>query len=96
MERDHMDERLDEEVAFHVDMQTERNIALGMSSEEARRQAREHRGHPWRPGVAAAVAGELVERRDAGLLARGDDEAFARGPAGSLRESGEPHCRSPP
>ena len=39
MERDHMDERLDEEVAFHVDMQTERNIALGMSAEEARRQA---------------------------------------------------------
>jgi predicted permease len=39
MKRDHMDERLDEEVAFHVDMQTERNIALGMAPDEARRQA---------------------------------------------------------
>jgi predicted permease len=39
MARDHMDERLDEEVTFHVDMQTERNVALGMTPEEARRQA---------------------------------------------------------
>jgi predicted permease len=39
MTRDHMDDRLDEEMTFHVDMQTERNIALGMSPEEARRQA---------------------------------------------------------
>src|SRR5688500_1641938 len=39
MTRDHMDERLEEEVAFHVDMQTERNIALGMAPDEARRQA---------------------------------------------------------
>ena len=39
MKRDHMDERLEEEVAFHVDMQTERNIALGMAPDEARRQA---------------------------------------------------------
>jgi putative ABC transport system permease protein len=39
MTHDHMDERLDEEVTFHVDMQTERNIALGMTAEEARRQA---------------------------------------------------------
>ena len=34
-----MDDRLDEEVAFHVDMQTERNIALGMTPDEAHRQA---------------------------------------------------------
>src|SRR5688572_1475336 len=39
MTRDHMDERLEEEVAFHVDMQTERNIAVGMAPDEARRQA---------------------------------------------------------
>ena len=39
MSRDHKDERLDEEVAFHVDMQIEQNIRLGMSPDEARRQA---------------------------------------------------------
>jgi predicted permease len=39
MSRDHMDERLDEEVAFHVDMQIEQNIRLGMTPDEARRQA---------------------------------------------------------
>ena len=39
MSRDHMDDRLDEEMAFHVDMQTKKNIALGMTPDEARRQA---------------------------------------------------------
>ena len=34
-----MDDRLDEEVKFHIDMQTERNIRMGMTPEEARRQA---------------------------------------------------------
>jgi putative ABC transport system permease protein len=34
-----MDDRLDEEVRFHVDMQTERNIRQGMAPDEARRQA---------------------------------------------------------
>ena len=36
---DDMDERLDEEVRFHIDMQTERNIRMGMKPEDARRQA---------------------------------------------------------
>ncbi|HSA57496.1 MAG TPA: ABC transporter permease [Gemmatimonadaceae bacterium] len=36
---DQMDERLEEEVRFHIDMQTERNVRLGMKREEARRQA---------------------------------------------------------
>ena len=39
MSSDHMDDRLDEEVQFHVDMQTERNVRLGMPPDEARRQA---------------------------------------------------------
>ncbi len=39
MTRDGMDERLDEEVRFHIDMQTERNIKRGMTPDEARRQA---------------------------------------------------------
>ncbi|HJQ20096.1 MAG TPA: ABC transporter permease [Gemmatimonadaceae bacterium] len=39
MSRDGMDERLDEEVQFHIDMQTERNIRMGMTADEARRQA---------------------------------------------------------
>ena len=30
---------LDEEVQFHIDMQTEKNVRLGMSPEEARRAA---------------------------------------------------------
>jgi predicted permease len=36
---DHMDDRLDEEVRLHIEMETERNIRLGMQAEEARRQA---------------------------------------------------------
>ena len=39
MARDGMDDRLDEEVRFHIDMQTERNIRMGMTPDEARRQA---------------------------------------------------------
>src|SRR6185503_19191925 len=39
MSPDRMDERLDEEVRFHIDMQTERNIRMGMNPDEARRQA---------------------------------------------------------
>jgi len=33
MGHDQMDERLDEEVRFHIDMQTERNIRMGMTPE---------------------------------------------------------------
>ncbi|HEU4996688.1 MAG TPA: ABC transporter permease [Gemmatimonadaceae bacterium] len=36
---DHMDDRLDEEVRFHIEMQTEKNIRAGMPADEARRQA---------------------------------------------------------
>ncbi|HJR40437.1 MAG TPA: ABC transporter permease [Gemmatimonadaceae bacterium] len=32
-------ERLDEEIGFHIEMQTQRNLEAGMSPEEARRQA---------------------------------------------------------
>jgi putative ABC transport system permease protein len=39
MARDPMDDRLDEEVRFHIDMQTERNARMGMPPDEARRQA---------------------------------------------------------
>ena len=39
MARDDMDDRLDEEVRFHIDMKTERNIRMGMKPDEARRQA---------------------------------------------------------
>src|SRR5437868_2387427 len=39
MSHDPMDDRLDEEVRFHIDMQTERNIRMGMTPDEARRQA---------------------------------------------------------
>src|SRR3954469_24506585 len=39
MANDGMDERLDEEVRFHIEMQTERNISMGMTPEEARRRA---------------------------------------------------------
>ena len=39
MPRDDRDRRLDEEVRFHLEMKTERNIRLGMTPEEARRRA---------------------------------------------------------
>jgi len=44
MTRDQMDDRLDEEVKFHIEMETERNVRLGMTPEEARRQALLHFG----------------------------------------------------
>src|SRR5438876_2739823 len=39
MPRDDREHRLDEEVRFHLEMATERNIRLGMTPEEARRRA---------------------------------------------------------
>src|SRR5262245_58128757 len=39
MKRDKMDDRFDEEVRFHIDMQTEQNVRAGMSPDEARRKA---------------------------------------------------------
>src|SRR5205814_9074186 len=74
MSRDPMDDRLDEEVRFHIDMQTERNIRMGMTPDDARRQANlqfggrekwkseardEYRGH-WYVGL----------RNDFGFAAR--------------------------
>jgi len=38
MPRDDREHRLDEEVRFHLEMATERNIRLGMTPEEARRR----------------------------------------------------------
>ena len=34
-----MEPVMDEEIRFHIDMQTEKNLRLGMSPEEARRAA---------------------------------------------------------
>lgn len=39
MDRDEMNNRLDEEVKFHLEMETERNIRMGMTPDEARRKA---------------------------------------------------------
>lgn len=39
MTRDDIEQRLDEEVQFHIDMQTERNIRMGMTPEDAKREA---------------------------------------------------------
>ena len=44
MSRDQMDDRLEEEVKFHIEMETERNVRLGMTPDEARRQALLHFG----------------------------------------------------
>ncbi|HVX38550.1 MAG TPA: FtsX-like permease family protein [Gemmatimonadaceae bacterium] len=38
-ERDEIDARIAEEMQFHVEMETERNVALGIPAEEARRRA---------------------------------------------------------
>lgn len=65
---DPSEERLDEEVRFHVDMQTERNKQLGMTAEEARRQAllafggRERWKDEARDVMHASLFGDL--RRD--------------------------------
>ncbi len=37
--RQELDERIDEELRFHIEMQTEENMRRGMPEEEARRQA---------------------------------------------------------
>ncbi len=39
MSDEQMDRRLREEMQFHIDMHTERNIRLGLAPDEARRQA---------------------------------------------------------
>src|SRR5438552_1569691 len=44
MAHDEMDDRLDEEVRFHIEMETERNVRMGMTPDEARRQALLHFG----------------------------------------------------
>src|SRR6185503_5489399 len=44
MSNDCIDDRLDEEVQFHIEMETERNVRLGMTADEARRQALLHFG----------------------------------------------------
>jgi predicted permease len=70
MARDDMDERLDEEVRFHVDMETERNVLLGMTAEEARRQAllefggrerwKSEAREQYRAGVFAGIKKDFV------------------------------------
>jgi hypothetical protein len=39
LRRDAVEERMDEEIRFHIEMETEKNLRAGMSPEEARRQA---------------------------------------------------------
>jgi len=46
---------VDDELAFHIDMRTERNVALGMSRDDARREAEQ------RFGAVAPVRDALVE-----------------------------------
>jgi predicted permease len=65
--RDEMADRFDEEARYHIDMQIERNVAAGMSREEARRAALVAFGGRDRFGEAArdevrSVALEEVQR----------------------------------
>ena len=66
--RDQEDRDLDEELAFHLEMQTQANIARGMAPDEARRQA-------------LLQLGGLAQVREATRDARGvrwlDDLAFS-------------------
>lgn len=39
LRRAELDRRLDEEIRFHVEQQTEKNLRLGMAPDEARRAA---------------------------------------------------------
>src|SRR6185503_18560916 len=63
MARDEMDKRLDEEVQFHIDMQTERNIRMGMTPDEARRQALIKFGgrERWKSEARDEYRGKLFE-----------------------------------
>jgi putative ABC transport system permease protein len=53
--RPNLPEDVDDELAFHLDMRTERNLVLGMSPEDARREAEQ------RFGDVAPVRASLVE-----------------------------------
>ena len=74
MAPDGMDERLDEEVRFHIDMQTEHNIRMGMTPDEARRQANLKFGgrEKWKSEAREAYRGRLFEglRKDFLFAAR--------------------------
>ncbi len=64
-----MERELDEEVAFHLEMETTKYVERGMSEEEARRQAlrnfgsvplkKEHIRGTWRVGVARDLGGDV-------------------------------------
>lgn len=40
LRKDTVERELDEELAYHLEMETQKNLGAGMSPEEARRQAR--------------------------------------------------------
>src|ERR1051325_5938407 len=71
MAHDNMDDRLDEEVQFHIDMQTEQNIRKGMTPEEARRKALLEFGgrDRWRDEARSEYKSRALEgtRRDFGF-----------------------------
>ena len=74
MSGDRMDERLDEEVKFHIDMQTEHNIRMGMTPEEARRKANLEFGgrEKWKSEAREEYRGHLLDglRKDVAFALR--------------------------
>jgi hypothetical protein len=61
---------VDDELAFHLDMRTERNVALGMSPDDARREAEERFGNvaPVRDALVEHDAKQHVRTERAELL----------------------------
>src|SRR5689334_21700688 len=61
---------VDDELAFHLDMRTERNVALGMSPDDARREAEERFGNvaPVRDALVKHDAKQHVRTERAELL----------------------------
>jgi hypothetical protein len=89
MRRDDVERELDEELAFHLQMETEKNLRAGMSPAEARRRVEGHkeevRDARWLGGfhglsLDARLAAQRVHRRGAIDRARVRRCAAVRGP----------------
>ena len=61
--RDQLERQLEEEIRFHIEMETERNVSAGMTEEEARRSAERAFGRveATKESVRFERGGRLIE-----------------------------------
>lgn len=76
-----MERELDEEMAFHVEMETRKNVRAGMSEEDARRQARRDFGGVTRQKERARESWGVTAARDLLADVRLVFRQFRRNPA---------------